>query len=557
MQIENLDHLGLVAGIIDELGLVELTDEVIEPHCLEHVSAGQVVKAMILNALGFLSAPLYLFSEFFESKAVSHLLGEGVEARHLNDDRLGRVLDELYAAGTTSFFMQVALQAVERFEIDIHQRHLDATSMSVAGEYKRSAEAESAGSAGTASTTESAAEPPPETGSEPTPIRVCRGYSRDHRPDLKQFLMTLVCAADGGVPLWLQVASGNEHDSQQFAKVMQAFKDQWTSDGLFVMDAAFYTEPNLKQVGTLGWLTRVPLTLKAAQALVQCDVTTLVEVPCDLDDYRMWEVEQTYGGVAQRWILVESQTRKADATLWQAELEKRERRLNRQLKQLTQQVFACKPDALDALMRFQDGLEVHSLTQVSVETVRAKRAPGRPAKSAEPTPIQGYRLQATLTRTDTAEDTFCRQRSRFILATNQLDKTQWPAQTCLQEYKGQQTVERGFRFLKDPLFFASSVFVKKPQRVEALALIMALTLMVYTLAERKLRQALDAQNQTVLDQRKQPTAKPTFRWIMQKFQGIHWVSRNGQRQISNLNDERRRIIHLLGPPVERYYHAPG
>jgi transposase len=261
--------------------------------------------------------------------------------------------------------------------------------------------------------------------------------------------------------------------------------------------------------------------------------------------------------VPQRWILVESQTRKADATLWQAELEKRERRLNRQLKQLTQQVFACKPDAFDALMRFQDGLEVHSLTQVSVETVRAKRAPGRPAKSAEPTPIQGYRLQATLTRTDTAEDTFCRQRSRFILATNQLDKTQWPAQTCLQEYKGQQTVERGFRFLKDPLFFASSVFVKKPQRVEALALIMALTLMVYTLAERKLRQALDAQNQTVLDQRKQPTAKPTFRWIMQKFQGIHWVNRNGQRQISNLNDERRRIIHLLGPPVERYYHVPS
>ncbi|MDT9267702.1 IS1634 family transposase, partial [Limnospira sp. PMC 1223.20] len=128
---------------------------------------------------------------------------------------------------------------------------------------------------------------------------------------------------------------------------------------------------------------------------------------------------------------------------------------------------------------------------------------------------------------------------------------------CLSEYKGQQTVERGFRFLQDPLFFASSVFVKKPQRVEALALIMALTLMVYTLAERQLRQALDAQKQTVRDQRQQPTAKPTFRWIMQKFQGIHWVNLDGQRQISNLNDERRLIIHLFGPPVERYYYASG
>ena len=95
MKIENLDHLGLVAGIIDELGLVELTNEQIGEHCLEHVSAGKVLKAMLLNCLGFVSAPLYLFSEFFESKPTEHLLGEGIEARHLNDDRLGRVLDEL------------------------------------------------------------------------------------------------------------------------------------------------------------------------------------------------------------------------------------------------------------------------------------------------------------------------------------------------------------------------------------------------------------------------------------------------------------------------------
>ncbi len=64
-------------------------------------------------------------------------------------------------------------------------------------------------------------------------------------------------------------------------------------------------------------------------------------------------------------------------------------------------------------------------------------------------------------------------------------------------------------------------------------------------------------NQTVCDQRKQPTAKPTFRWIMQKFQGIHWINLDGQRQISNLSDERQLIIRLLGPPVERYYYPAG
>ena len=85
---------------------------------------------------------------------------------------------------------------------------------------------------------------------------------------------------------------------------------------------------------------------------------------------------------------------------------------------------------------------------------------------------------------------------------------------------------------------------------------MALTLMVYTLAERKLRQVLQAQQQSVLDQKRQPTARPTFRWIMQKFQGIHLVQIDQARQISNLTDERRRIIRFLGPLVERYYASP-
>ncbi len=202
----------------------------------------------------------------------------------------------------------------------------------------------------------------------------------------------------------------------------------------------------------------------------------------------MWESRADYGGVEQRWILIESQSRKAEQSLWQAELAKLEKRLKGDLKQLQQQVFACKPDALEALMRFQDTLVLHQLTNICVESVKAKRAPGKPvkAKTKATTTCLGYRLKATLEPQPTAERCYQHQHSRFILATNQLDGQQWPADKLLQEYKGQQKVERGFRFLKDPLFFTSSLFVKKAQRVEALALVMALTLMVYTLAERKL-----------------------------------------------------------------------
>jgi transposase len=90
---------------------------------------------MILNGLGFVSSPLYLFSEFFEGKPVAPLLGPGITASHLNDDRLGRVLDQLFEYGTTLFFFKVAMQAVERFGVSVSHCHLDSTSFGLDGEY--------------------------------------------------------------------------------------------------------------------------------------------------------------------------------------------------------------------------------------------------------------------------------------------------------------------------------------------------------------------------------------------------------------------------------------
>lgn len=447
MQIENLDHLGLIAGVIDELGLVELTDGELKTHKLQQVSPGQVVKAMILNGLGFVSAPLYLFSEFFAGKPVEHLLGPGICAEHLNDDRIGRVLDELFAYGTTMFFLKVAMQAVQRFEVVVQQLHLDSTSFALDGEYEEEA-----------------------AGEEPRAMRICRGYSRDHRPELKQFLVNLICSKDGGVPLWFQVGSGNESDSQKFAGLAKSFADQWQVEGLFVMDAAFSSEPNLKQVGELKWLTRVPQTLSAAQALVQTAEAELTEMPCQLKGYRLWEQSQSYGGVEQRWMLVESQERRQSDPSWLSSFLKQERALQRQLQELCTQVFACKPDAMEALLRFEKSLQWHTLTPVSVSSVFAKRPPGRPKRSTTTNNSSdklGYQLQTTLKRTADFEQQSSQRRSRFILATNVLDTEKYPAEQLLDEYKQQQNVERGFRFLKDPLFFTSSVFVKKPQRVEA------------------------------------------------------------------------------------------
>jgi transposase len=111
--------------------------------------------------------------------------------------------------------------------------------------------------------------------------------------------------------------------------------------------------------------------------------------------------------------------------------------------------------------------------------------PGRPRKDAQPSIT--YRIQATLERNQEAISRALTSSGRFVLATNITDSAQLSAEQVLQEYKAQQSPERGFRFLKDPLFFTNSVFLKSPERIAALAFVMGLCLLVYNLGQRQLR----------------------------------------------------------------------
>ena len=95
IKVLNIDNLGIIAGIIDEMELVELVSQQVGIKEKEMLTPGQIIKAMILNGLGFLSAPLYLFEQFFIGKATEHLIGEGVLPSHLNDDRLARALTNI------------------------------------------------------------------------------------------------------------------------------------------------------------------------------------------------------------------------------------------------------------------------------------------------------------------------------------------------------------------------------------------------------------------------------------------------------------------------------
>ena len=127
--------------------------------------------------------------------------------------------------------------------------------------------------------------------------------------------------------------------------------------------------------------------------------------------------------------------------------------------------------------------------------------------------------------------------------------------------QGQQEVERGFRFLKDKSFRVAEVYLKKEERIEALAMIMVLTLMIYSIAEWLIRKRMRETGVTVPNQLKKPTQKPTFKWIAFLFMGVAevtvWINGEMHLKIANMNDNLIKIVRLLGRDCEKYYGLEG
>ena len=528
MNVYDLDHLGIIAEIVDQLDLEARVNSCLGEHPQQIVSPGQDIKAMILNGLGFVSAPLYLYEGFFLGKATSHLLGEGIEPHHLNDDYLGRLLDKIWAYGPSKLFSLIAMDAYGIFGLDAGRYHLDSSSISVHGAYE--AVNETVGS-----------------------LEITYGHSKDHRPDLKQFITEMVCSHDGAVPLSFQVASGNQSDPAVFGARLQAFAQQWDVDGVLVADAALYSAENLQKMGSLRWITRVPLTLSEAQALVT-DLAPKDFIESDEHPgYRFSTVCSTYGDIKQLWVVVENQGRiNSDHRQVDKQVQKGRKQAHKQWRTQQTTDFSCKTDALKQAKAIAARWRYHTLSELTVVETLHYQHQGRPKKEQPPTNVT-YRATATVVEDEAAIETAKRKAGRFIVATNIVDDLAVTPDTIVSGYKGQQTAEGGFKLLKDPLFFTSSVFLKTPERIAALATVMALALMVYTLGQRQLRNALAQNNETVLDQKKQPTPTPTLRWIFQGFQAIHLVWLNGHTQVSNLTAERLKILSFLDLLCQKYY----
>jgi transposase len=270
--------------------------------------------------------------------------------------------------------------------------------------------------------------------------------------------------------------------------------------------------------------------------------------------YRYQALASTSGGVAPRWLLIYSEHRRPQA----------QRTVDTQwLKQSTDEVkafqklcrttFACTADAQQALHTLAHSLRATAVLEVTVRTTPRYHKRGRPTQGTSPAQVVDQ-LEGALASSIAARAARVAQQSCFILATNELDATQLPAQEVREGYKGPKHAERGFRFLKDPRFLASTLYRQKPERLMALLMVMTVCLLVYAALEYRIRQALRDHEATFPNHKGQPIQHPTTRWVFHYFGGIHLLSIPGQRPlVLHLNETHEQLLRLRGRPYKAFY----
>jgi len=530
IQTAALDHLGLVAAICQDLKIAQRIDDRLPCDSQRKVSPGRAVVAMILNGLGFTNRRLYLTDQFFESKAIERLLGSDLNAKDITDYTLGHALDDIAEYGSSKLFAEVAFGIAVDNNLLEDKNHLDTTSILVHGAY--------------------------EINDDPKTVEVVHGFSKDHRPDLKQIVLSLVVNGSSSIPLWMEPLDGNSSDKVSFhdtIKKVEDFRAQIDVKGKFkwIADAALYTKEKLLKSNDYVWVTRVPENITEAKALVEKVDEEIAWVE-EEGGYKIAEYKSFYGGIEQRWLLVFSgQAYERERKTLEKKLKREEEELKQALWHFGNQEFHCERDARKAFEELKERYKLH-VVMGELVAVDKYRGRGRPKKGTEKVVI-GYRINTAFEKNQKEIAKLLNKKGRFILATNELDSQGYTSKQILEEYKEQQDVEGGFRFLKDPWFMLDSVFLKLPRRIEALMMVMTLCLLVYNVGQYKLRKRLKEDGITLPNQLGKETSNPTLKWIFQIMEGIDVVyfyneslTITTREIITNLNKLRKKIVCLFG-----------
>ena len=550
-----VQHLPLVKAYADKIGLVEVINQVVPTEM--DVDPGTIVLGMILDTLSGRS-PLYRLEEFFAHQDTALLLGKPVAPEVFNDDTVGRILERLYDVGTMKIFTACAVRADQVYGLDKRYVHFDTTSISVYGEYL----------------------PPegqPDQQEQAVPFTITHGYSKDKRPDLKQFVFSTLCV-DRAVPLWGKPEDGNASDKTVNNTVLSDIATFLAKHGvapgayIYVADAALVTEDNLAALGDTLFISRLPATYNACGRLITEAVAhnTWEEVGVlahtkptkhrPVTSYKAYEGEVTLYRTPYRAVVVHSS----------AQDKRRQQRLARDIetsystmqtaaRAAEQQEYFCRADADAAAARLRAVSAAYHRLEVAVED-RLVYGRGRPsAHKPRLITARRYRLKTAISpQTDRIarmeEEAGC-----FVLLTNvpTAGELAHSAQDILTVYKEPHGTEQNYGFLKDPVI-VNSLFLKKPERIEALGLILLLALLLWRLMERTMRTYVDTTRTPLPGWDKKATERPTAFMMITKFAGVIVFKCGHDRQLARpLSVVQQQYLTALDVPATCFTLAPG
>jgi transposase len=563
-QIRPVAHLPLVLGVLRRLEVASLIDDLIPPHPAHVLSTGRGVEAMVLAILDGDHA-LYKVGQRLEERGILELLQPGLTRTSLHDYRLGHILDALFAANLNKVFSAIALKALEVYAIPTPWLHQDTTTIALYGAY----------------------EDAPTTPRAPRPAY---GHSKDGRDDLKQVLLSLGVSGDGGIPVRLGLRDGNRSDSVETPLAIEECLalDLEGVRGI-VADSKAYSRRTLGVCleHKIGLVTLVPRTCAIRQELEawgqqQPTLPLLVEKPGRTKDEapRRWhghsvmrqgEVEYSDGRVtweAIRFVVVHSSQLAHQQTQTYASGQGKEAEVVAdRVKRVQAQWFACLPDAEAAIAAYEGRgpgqrgrrprpWRYHTVRYRIVAESRPTRRPrrGRRAKTEPPPRESGYRLGVEVEALPNPEE----DNGWTVLATTVSPETCTDAE-ILQAYQEQHTtVEPGFRWIKNPAAIAP-VWLEKPERIAALAMLTVVGLLVYSIIQRQVRLYLRVQDQQVPGN-KGATATPTAAVVLALFAQValvqFWIGQPEVVQIAGVQPHHLLICDALGLD-HSWYEAPS
>jgi transposase len=541
LDVHRLDHRPIIRAYIQKLGLVELINDMVPTEMA--VEPGLIVAGMIQDTFSGRS-PLYRLEQFFATQDTELALGKAVDPNVFADHNVGRVMDQIYTVGPNRVFSELTRRAAILYDLNMSTAHWDSTSVSVWGDYDVYGDDDN-----------------------DQRLQITYGYSKDQRPDLKQFMMQMLCV-ENNIPILGDCQDGNSSDKTLNNKLLTRISSHLAKYGIdeaaftYIADSAMVNEPNLecfhprKDAAPLYFLTRLPFTYEEANRVVaqaiaadqwqSIGVLAQVEKTTKrpLASYRGYETNVLLYDYNYRAIVVHSTAHdKRRQKRIDRELNQSYKTLAAELKKTNKRFFNCRADAEAELQRLQaQRSPFHRITGTIEEIIRYAR--GRPPKDGTRR-IKNYRYQIC---SQIVEDTEAAAQKRaeagcFVLITNRPAEGEdaQSAKQLLQNYKGQNGVEQNFRFLKDPLI-VNDLFLKTPERIEVLGMILLMCVLIWNLMQRTMRLHLERTGELLEGWDGKLTDRPTSFMMTTKFTGIMVIAAGPVR-----------VIKPALTPVQRAY----